>query len=301
MLEVDQSVKLQFELNDTLQTVDVLRGELTEVGNRLETIEGSHATPPSLEEWGGDPKPTSQVETFEGEPHWRNPERTCRSDLEDVEAALQRLPFQAHRVPHTSTEARTGVSSQNSFSGAVPHSTAISSHERYLTGDPAGVNSSWLRGEQPSNLTRSTVLYDPSPPPRRQESRPWDSGGSYRPQPLPRTRVREAQGPPLYREQPPLPPPRMRRDALIHPECSRSELSDDDSDGPAPIPESGLRTRQLESLAKDIERFDPDNAESNIDDDLREVERCLLDLYCPSAREKLKLIWKTTSRFSWRA
>ncbi|MEQ2294045.1 hypothetical protein AMECASPLE_039793 [Ameca splendens] len=45
MLEVDQRVKLQFELNDTLQTVDVLRGELTEVGNRLEAIEGSHATP----------------------------------------------------------------------------------------------------------------------------------------------------------------------------------------------------------------------------------------------------------------
>ncbi|MED6280919.1 hypothetical protein CHARACLAT_015967 [Characodon lateralis] len=115
---------------------------------------------------GGEPKPTSQVETFEGEPHWRNPERTCRSDLEDVEAALQRLPFQAHGVPHTSTKARTGVSSQNRFSGAVPHPTIISSHERYLTGDPAGVNSSWLRGEQPSNLTRSTVLYDPSPPPR---------------------------------------------------------------------------------------------------------------------------------------
>ncbi|MED6237666.1 hypothetical protein ATANTOWER_030917, partial [Ataeniobius toweri] len=183
-------VKLQFELNDTLQTVDVLRGELTEVGNRLETIEGSQATPPSLEEWGGEQKPTSQVETFEGEPHLRYPERTCRSDLEDVEAALQRLPFQAHGVPHTSTEARTGVSSQNRFSGAVPHPTVISSHERAnmnLAGDPAGVNSSRLRGEQPSNLTRSTVLYDPSPPPRRQESRPWDSGGSYRPQPLPRT------------------------------------------------------------------------------------------------------------------
>ncbi|MEQ2239853.1 hypothetical protein ILYODFUR_008888 [Ilyodon furcidens] len=45
MLEIDQRVKLQFELNDTLQTVDVLRGELTEVGNRLETIEGSQATP----------------------------------------------------------------------------------------------------------------------------------------------------------------------------------------------------------------------------------------------------------------
>ncbi|MEQ2263432.1 hypothetical protein XENORESO_007690, partial [Xenotaenia resolanae] len=104
MLEIDQRVKLQFELNDTLQMVDVLRGELTEVGNRLETVECSQATPPSLEEWGGEKKPTSQVETFEGEPYLRYPERTCRSDLEDVEAALQRLPFQARGVPHTSTE-----------------------------------------------------------------------------------------------------------------------------------------------------------------------------------------------------
>ncbi|MEQ2226879.1 hypothetical protein ILYODFUR_031846 [Ilyodon furcidens] len=126
--------------------MNVLRGELTEVGNRLETIECNQATPPSLEEWGGKKKPTSQVETFEGEPYLRYPERTCRSDLENVEAALQRLPFQAHGVPHTSTEARTGVNSQNRFSVAVPHPTVISGHERYLAGDPAGVNSSRLRG-----------------------------------------------------------------------------------------------------------------------------------------------------------
>ncbi|MEQ2300475.1 hypothetical protein AMECASPLE_025853, partial [Ameca splendens] len=69
MLEVYQRVKLQFELNDTLQTVDVLRGELTEVENRLETIEGSHATPPPWRNEGGELKPTSQVETFGGEPH----------------------------------------------------------------------------------------------------------------------------------------------------------------------------------------------------------------------------------------
>ncbi|MEQ2297486.1 hypothetical protein AMECASPLE_035151, partial [Ameca splendens] len=137
-------------------------------------------------------KPTSQVETFEGEPYPRYPGRTCRSDLENVEAALQRLPFQAHGVPHTSSEARTDVNSQNRFSVAVPHPTVISGHERYLAGDPAGVNSSSLRGEQPSNLTRSMVLYNPSPPPRRQESCHWDSGGSYRPQPRPRTRDREA-------------------------------------------------------------------------------------------------------------
>ncbi|KAK5609265.1 hypothetical protein CRENBAI_013660 [Crenichthys baileyi] len=53
MLEINQRVKLQFELNDTLQTVDVLKGELTEVENRLETAECSQATPPSLEDLGG--------------------------------------------------------------------------------------------------------------------------------------------------------------------------------------------------------------------------------------------------------
>ncbi|MED6276023.1 hypothetical protein CHARACLAT_032712 [Characodon lateralis] len=251
MLEIDQCVKLQFKLNGTLQMVDGLRGELIEDGNRLETIECNQATPPSLEEWGVEKKATSQVEIFEGEPYLRYPERTCRSDLEDVQAALQRLHFQAHEVLHTSTESRTSVNSQNRFSGAVPHPTVISSHEQYLAVDLIGINSSRFRGEQPSNVTHSTVLYNPSPPPRRQESRPWDSGGSYHPQPLPRTRVRGAQGPPLYPEQPPLPPPRMRRDVLTHPECSWSELSDDDSDGPALIPESGLRTRRLESLAKD--------------------------------------------------
>lgn len=68
-----------------------------------------------------------------------------------------------------------------------------------------------------------------------------------------------------------------------------SDAASDDSD-------EGLRTRQLESLAKDIERFDPSNPESSIDDYLREVEHCLLDLPNPSAREKLKLVWKTTPR-----
>ncbi|XP_070407540.1 uncharacterized protein [Nothobranchius furzeri] len=71
----------------------------------------------------------------------------------------------------------------------------------------------------------------------------------------------------------------------------RSESEDD-----APYRESGLRVRQIESLAKDIERFDPNTNESNVDDYLRGIERCLLDLPAPSSREKLKLIWKTTSR-----
>nr|XP_054594803.1 uncharacterized protein LOC129162479 [Nothobranchius furzeri] len=75
-------------------------------------------------------------------------------------------------------------------------------------------------------------------------------------------------------------------------ETDRGSESEDD----APYRESGLRVRQIESLAKDIERFDPNTNESNVDDYLREIERCLLDLPAPFSREKLKLIWKTTSR-----
>ncbi len=68
----------------------------------------------------------------------------------------------------------------------------------------------------------------------------------------------------------------------------REQHHSDDSDDAGPYREQGLRTRQLESLARDIERFDPSNRESTIEDYLREVERCLLDLPHASAREKLR-------------
>ncbi|KAL7407083.1 hypothetical protein ABVT39_002598 [Epinephelus coioides] len=82
------------------------------------------------------------------------------------------------------------------------------------------------------------------------------------------------------------------------PQCHRStrDISSDDSDGPFPPRGLGLRTRQLESLARDVERFDPINKDTNVDDYLQEVECCLLDLPHPSSREKLKLLWKTTTR-----
>ncbi|XP_042276339.1 uncharacterized protein LOC121903408 [Thunnus maccoyii] len=69
----------------------------------------------------------------------------------------------------------------------------------------------------------------------------------------------------------------------------------EDPDGPPP-PTYSLRTRQIESLTRDVEQFDPRNHESNIDDYLRETERCLVDLPYASPREKLKLVWKTTAR-----
>lgn len=46
----------------------------------------------------------------------------------------------------------------------------------------------------------------------------------------------------------------------------------------------------------DIERFNPINKESNVDDYLREIEHCLQDLPHLTSQEKLKLIWKTTTR-----
>ncbi|MEQ2297578.1 hypothetical protein AMECASPLE_036036 [Ameca splendens] len=197
ILERDQCVNLQFMLNNTLQTADATRCELLEVeekleavelrARRLEVAERSQATPPSPEDWGVEINPVSQVETFEGEPHVQHPERTFHSELENVEAALQRFPSQARGFSHTSTESRTGMSRQITFSGAVSHPTVGDSHEQYLAVDSLEVNSSRFRGEQHSNFTRSTLLYDSSPPPRQQESRLCDSGGSYRPQPLHRT------------------------------------------------------------------------------------------------------------------
>ncbi|MEQ2244264.1 hypothetical protein ILYODFUR_015323 [Ilyodon furcidens] len=98
---------------------------------------------------------------------------TC-SELENVESALQRFPSQAGGLPHMSTESRTGMSRQIRFSGAVSHPIVIDSHEQYLAVDSVKVNSSRFRGKQPSNLTRSTVHYGPSPLPGQQESHPWD-------------------------------------------------------------------------------------------------------------------------------
>ena len=52
----------------------------------------------------------------------------------------------------------------------------------------------------------------------------------------------------------------------------------------------GPRLKQLDALAKDIEWFDPEKQDHNVEDYLREIAQSLLQ------REKIKLIWKTTSR-----
>ncbi|MEQ2231278.1 hypothetical protein ILYODFUR_037929 [Ilyodon furcidens] len=70
----------------------------------------------------------------------------------------------------------------------------------------------------------------------------------------------------------------------------------DFSDRRGPPWKHGVRFKQLEFLAKDIEVFDPGSQESNIEAYLLEVEHCLLDLRFPSHSEKLRHIWKTTAK-----
>jgi len=59
---------------------------------------------------------------------------------------------------------------------------------------------------------------------------------------------------------------------------------------------TGLGMRQLNYIAKDVEHFDPDSREANVNDYLWEIEHCLADLPNALPREMLKRIWKTTSR-----
>ena len=90
----------------------------------------------------------------------------------------------------------------------------------------------------------------------------------------------------------PLSPPVKRSRAHHYGDVSSHADSDDDS-----WPQrQGLRIKELKALARDIERFNPSSLDANIDNYLREVERCLMDLPYASPREKLKLLWKTTAR-----
>ncbi|MED6232844.1 hypothetical protein ATANTOWER_003175 [Ataeniobius toweri] len=188
-------------LDDTLQPISATRCELLEVQEKLETVElrarklevaeSIQNTTPSLEDWGMEINPPSQVEASEGEPHVQHPERTFHSELENLEAALQRFPSQAHGFLHTSTESRTGMSRQIRFSGAVSYPTVIDSYEQYLAVDSVEVNSSRFRGKQHSHLypplrtlTSAKATGKPSlglrwfilPSTAAQDPSPWSTG-----------------------------------------------------------------------------------------------------------------------------
>lgn len=80
-----------------------------------------------------------------------------------------------------------------------------------------------------------------------------------------------------------------------------------DSLAPPPQPERPVagdaraRTSQcprfdlLEFLAKDIGQFDPGNGDNNVDNYFRELDLNLIDMPNASEREKVKLVWKTSS------
>ena len=56
------------------------------------------------------------------------------------------------------------------------------------------------------------------------------------------------------------------------------------------------RLEELEFIAKDMEHFDPDNCDQNIEDYFRELDNNLIDLPHATQREKAKLLWKTSSK-----
>ena len=57
-----------------------------------------------------------------------------------------------------------------------------------------------------------------------------------------------------------------------------------------------LRLKELDLLARDIEPFDPDHQDHNIENYLCEIEQNLADLPSATDWEKIRLIWKTSSR-----
>ena len=56
------------------------------------------------------------------------------------------------------------------------------------------------------------------------------------------------------------------------------------------------RLEELELIAKDMEHFDPGNPDQHIDDYFTELENNLVDLPDATHREKVKLVWKTSSK-----
>ena len=78
-------------------------------------------------------------------------------------------------------------------------------------------------------------------------------------------------------------------DAQVH--CNANLVSP----SPERTPQSP-RYEVLELIAKDIECFDPDNCDHHIDDYFRELDHNLIDLTHATQREKVKLVWKTSSK-----
>uniref|UniRef100_A0A671XSV6 Uncharacterized protein n=1 Tax=Sparus aurata TaxID=8175 RepID=A0A671XSV6_SPAAU len=58
----------------------------------------------------------------------------------------------------------------------------------------------------------------------------------------------------------------------------------------------GPRFEELESMARDIEHFEPDNCDHHVENYLSSLDHCLADLHRATQREKVKLVEKTSSK-----
>ena len=205
--------------------------------------------------------------------------------------------YPTRSAPVSSFQASVGRSTEHH--PRLPHFTPPSSPPR---GDKRKIGLPRLscpsyQGHKAQFTTSSPRRVSASPPRRKAERQPRDFASHH---------GREAK---LYSREPRREyspsPPRHR----VHGYSSRTqttqleESSHSDSDHTASYKPrrttrftDGPRLKQLDAIAKDIERFDPEKQDHNVEDYLREITHSLSDLPGATQREKIKLIWKTTSR-----
>ncbi|XP_037643835.1 uncharacterized protein LOC119498836 [Sebastes umbrosus] len=169
----------------------------------------------------------------------------------------------------------------------------LDSHRAPVAARPADTGSLPSRSVPQSTQSRATLRFDQSPSPSRKGVRYSRDTRGFRPSYADDRYTSRSSRP--HPDRTPSPAQRVSSRPPCYGDPSDYGLPDD-SDSIYPPGVQGLRTRQLESLAKNIEHFDPSSQESNIDDYLRKIERCLSDLPHALSCEKLKLVWKTTAR-----
>ncbi|KAJ8334252.1 hypothetical protein SKAU_G00398910 [Synaphobranchus kaupii] len=166
----------------------------------------------------------------------------------------------------------------------------------------------------PQRRRRDTSRYESASPPRRKtdirrrdSTSPYRSGSSVsRRDSASRSRSRADIYCDTYHDRREATPSQPRRNAYdVHARTrttwSEGESSSSESDYEFHKPRSwgprhGPRFKHLDSIAKDIEQFDPEKQGHNVEDYLRELERCLSDLPNATRQERVTLIWKTSSR-----
>ncbi|KAJ8356945.1 hypothetical protein SKAU_G00197390 [Synaphobranchus kaupii] len=166
----------------------------------------------------------------------------------------------------------------------------------------------------PQRRRRDTSRYESASPPRRltdmrrrDSTSPYRSGSSVsRRDSASQSRSRADIYCDTYHDRREATPSQPRRNAYdVHARTrttwSEGESSSSESDYEFHKPRSwgprhGPRFKHLDSIAKDIEQFDPEKQGHNVEDYLRELERCLSDLPNATRQELVTLIWKTSSR-----